>query len=134
MFDTKTTVHRIRKVPCSLFELQTKAGPGKTELVKEAKIPDDMLEAPLWFLYVTLANLPAWLEALNQQYYGLALSMVANEVWAQKLRERANSVFTEMLPMLYKLCGMSSGAQLLSDFKGLSLHCCCLSSAEMCVT
>ena len=50
MFNMKGTVHRAKKVPHSLFELQTKAGPGQTELVKEAKIPDGMLAAPPWQL------------------------------------------------------------------------------------
>ena len=53
--------------------------------------------------------------------YGLALGTVTNELWSQRLREQANSVFTGMLPLLYQICGISSGAQLLNDFKGLSL-------------
>ena len=90
--------------------------------MEELKLSDEMLNTPPWFLYFELEHLPAWLEALNQQYYGLALGTVTNEIWAQKLREQANSVFTGMLPRLYKTCGVSSGAQLLEDFKGLSLR------------
>ena len=33
MFDAKGTVHGLKKVPYSLFEIQTKASPGQTELV-----------------------------------------------------------------------------------------------------
>ena len=74
------------------------------------------------FFLFELEHLLAWLEALNQQYYGLALGTVTNKVWAQKLREHANLVFAGMLPLLYKTCGMSSGAQPLAEFKGLSLR------------
>ena len=120
MFDSARRVHGVKRMPYSLFELRTKAGPGKTELVEEFKLSDEMLNAPPWFLCFELEHLPAWLEALNQQYYGLALGTVTNEIWAQKMREQAISVFTGMLPLLYKTCGVSSGAQLLEDFKGLS--------------
>ena len=123
MFDSAGTVHGIKKMPYSLFELQTKAGPGKTKLVKELKLSDEMLAVPPWPLYSELEHLPAWLEALNQQYYGLSLGPVTNEVWAQKLREQANSVFTWMLLLLYKTCRVSSGAQLLQDFMGGWLSC-----------
>ena len=51
----------------------------------------------------------------------MALGTITNELWTQRLREQANSVFTGMLPLLYQVCGISSGAQLLNDFKGLSL-------------
>ena len=122
MFDSAGTIHRVKKMPYSLFELQTKSGLGKAKLVEEAKLSDEMLTAPPWFLYFELEHLPAWLEALNQQYYRLALGTITNDVWVQKLREQSNSVFTGMLPLLYKTCGMSSGAQLLVDFKGLSLR------------
>ena len=122
MLDSAGNVHGVKKMPYSLFELRTKPGPGKTELVEEPKLSDELLDALPWFLCFELEHLLAWLEALNQQYYGLSLGTVTNEVWAQKLQEQANSVFTGMLLLLHKTCGMSSGAQLLADFKGLSLR------------
>ena len=121
MFDASDQVHRVRRLPYSLFELREKLGLGKTTLVEEQKLSDEMLNTPPWFLYFQLEHLPAWLKALNQQYYGLVLGTITNELWTQRLHEQANSVFTGMLPLLYQICGISSGAQLLNDFKGLSL-------------
>jgi hypothetical protein len=122
MFDSSDLVHGVRKLPYRMIELREESVAGKTELLADQRLSDEMLNAPNWFLYFHLENLPSWLEALNQQYYGLALGSVINELWAQKLRENANSTFTGMLPLLYGICGISSGAQLLEDYKGLSLE------------
>ena len=121
MFDSSDLVHGVQKMPYTMFALRNPPGAGKTELLEDNTIPPEMLEAPNWFLYFQLENLPAWLESLNQQFYGLALGTIHNELWAQKLREHSNSVFTGMLPLLYGVCGISSGAQLLNDVKGLTL-------------
>ena len=108
MLDASDQVNGVKRIPCTVVELREKPGPGKTELVEEQKLSDEMMNAPSWFLYYQLENLPSWLEALNQQYYGLALGTITNELWSQRLREQANSVFTGTLPLLYQICGISS--------------------------
>ena len=106
VFDSKESIHSLKRVPYSSIELMSK-GPGTTVLVAGAKIPEKMHRAPAWYLYFETDQLPPWIEPIKQQLYGLALSTITNSIWTRKLRERSNSVFTEMLPILYKLCRVS---------------------------
>ena len=67
----------------------------------DGKILDKMKRAPAWYLYFEMENLPSWLEPINQQFFGLALSTIINSIWAKKVCERSNSAFTEMLQVLH---------------------------------
>ena len=50
-------MHRVKKMPYSLFELQKTPGLGKTELVEEVRLSDDMLAAPPWFFFSSSWNI-----------------------------------------------------------------------------
>ena len=58
MFDSSDLVNGVRKMAYTMFELREQPGAGKTELLEDNTIPDEMLEAPNWFLYYQLENLP----------------------------------------------------------------------------
>ena len=45
---------------------------------------------------------------------GLTLSTITDVVWAQLLREQANTLFSEAMSQLHVLCGASLGSQELS--------------------
>ena len=46
MLDAPDQVNGVKRIPYSLFELQEKPGTGKSELVEEQKVSDEMMNAP----------------------------------------------------------------------------------------
>ena len=61
MLNVSDQVNGVKRIPYTLFKLQEKPGLGKTELMEEQKLFDKMMNAPPWFLYFQLQNLPSWL-------------------------------------------------------------------------